>query len=123
MYLFSLHVPRSSDHFYIHCILLSIYMMMYVFLSYFTCVVSFLTLYTCFFFYTTCLCFTLDALMNLVLSVSVKTGCKSTLLLKKKKKVASLPCHDLSSCKVFQEFVVGLNLYIFVGYGDRKSVV
>ena len=27
--------------------------------------------------YTTCLCFTLDALMNLVLSVSNKTGCKS----------------------------------------------
>ena len=31
MYLFSLHVLRSCDHFYIHCILLSIYMMMYVF--------------------------------------------------------------------------------------------
>ena len=31
-----------------------------------TCVVSFLSLYTCFFLYTTCLCFTLDALMNLV---------------------------------------------------------
>ena len=32
MYLFSLHVPQSCDHFYIHCILLSIYMMIYVFL-------------------------------------------------------------------------------------------
>ena len=31
MYLFSLHVLRSCDHFYILCILLSIYMMMYVF--------------------------------------------------------------------------------------------
>ena len=31
VYLFSLHVPRSCDHFYIHCILLSIYMMMCVF--------------------------------------------------------------------------------------------
>ena len=30
-----------------------------------TCVVSFLSLYT-YFLYTTCLCFTLDALMNLV---------------------------------------------------------
>ena len=31
MYLFSLHVLRSYEQFYIHCILLSIYMMMYVF--------------------------------------------------------------------------------------------
>ena len=78
----------------------------------------YLTYSVSFSLYTTCLCFTLDALMNLVLSVSVKTGCKSTLLLKKKKKkFASLPCHDLSSCKVFQEFVVGLNLCTFVSYG------
>ena len=46
-------------------LLLSIYMM-YVSSPYLTCVVSFLSLYTCFFFYTTCLCFKLDALMNLV---------------------------------------------------------
>ena len=65
MYLFSLHVLRSYDHFYIHCILLSIYMMMNVFYL-ISRVVSFLFLYTCFFFYTTCLCFTLYALINLV---------------------------------------------------------
>ena len=65
MYLFSLHIPRSCDHFYIHCILLSIYMMMYVF-HLISRAVYFLSLYTCFFFYMTCLCFTLDALMNLV---------------------------------------------------------
>ena len=67
---FSLHVPRSCDHFYIHCILLSIYMYIYIydvcFSPYLMCVVFFLFLYTCFFFYTTCLYFTLDALMNLV---------------------------------------------------------
>ena len=31
MYLFSIHVLQSCDHFYIDCILLSIYMRMYVF--------------------------------------------------------------------------------------------
>ena len=33
------------------------------------------------------------------------------------RKVTSLPYHDLSSCKVFQEFVVGLDLCAFVSYG------
>ena len=32
------------------------------------------------------------------------------------RQVASLPCHDLSSCKVL-EFVVGLDLCTFVSYG------
>ena len=68
-----------------------------------TCVVSFLSLYTCLFLYTTCLCFTLDALMNLVYVFHLK-------------QVASLSCHDLSSCKVFQEFVLGLDL-CFLNYG------
>ena len=51
----------------IHCIA-SFYIYIYDVCSspYLTCVVSFLSLYTCFFLYTTCLCFTLDALMNLV---------------------------------------------------------
>ena len=44
-----------------------IYYMMYVFLHLcLTFVVYFLSLYTCFFFYTTSLYFTIDALMNLV---------------------------------------------------------
>ena len=45
---FSLHVPRSCDHFYIHCILLSIYMyiyMMYVF-HLISCVLFFFSFYT-----------------------------------------------------------------------------
>ena len=68
VYLFSLHVPRSCDHFYIHCILFSIYiyMMMYVFHLISHVLFFFPSLYTCFFFYATFLCFTLDALMNLV---------------------------------------------------------
>ena len=44
---------------------------------YLTCVVAFLSLCTCFFFYIICLHFTLDALTDLVLSVSAKIGCKS----------------------------------------------
>ena len=36
--------------FYIHCSYLDIYMMMYVFHLYLTCVVSFLSLYACFLF-------------------------------------------------------------------------
>ena len=42
--------------------------MMYVFFLHpcLTCVVSSLFLYTCLFLYTPCLCFTLDALTNLV---------------------------------------------------------
>ena len=52
--------------FYIHCILV-IYDDVCSFLHLcLTCGVSFLSLYTCFFFYTTYLNFTLDALMNLV---------------------------------------------------------
>ena len=33
------------------------------------------------------------------------------------RQVASLTCHDLSFGKVFQKFVVGLNLCTFVNYG------
>ena len=70
---FSLHVPWSYDHF-----LHTLYSLTYIYIHthiyddvcFFhldlTCVVSFLSLYTCFFLYTTCLCFTRDALMNLV---------------------------------------------------------
>ena len=52
----------------IHCIASSIYIYIYDVYSspYLTFIVSFLSLYTCFFLYTTCLCFTLDAFMNLV---------------------------------------------------------
>ena len=52
--------------FYIHCISLLYMMMMYVFHLYLTCVVSFISLCTCFFFYITCLHFTLDVLMDLL---------------------------------------------------------
>ena len=31
--------------------------------------------------------------------------------------VASIPCHDLSFCKVLQEFILGLDLCTFVSYG------
>ena len=77
-----------------------IYMMMYFFsLSTSTCVVSFL-LYThvslcmqsLFLFHTWCL-------DEFLFKCFRKTGCKS------------LPCHELSFCKVFQEFMLGLDLF------------
>ena len=82
VYLFSLHVPRSCDHFYIHCILFSIYIYIYddvCFSPYLTCVVffflfihMFLLLYNFSMFHTWCL-------DESCLSVSVKIGCKSTM--------------------------------------------
>ena len=43
-------------------------------------------------------CFTQDALMSFDKCFK-KIGCES------------LPCHELSSCKVFQEFMLGLDLF------------
>ena len=80
---FSLHVPRSCDHFYIHCILLSIYMYIYIWCMFFTlshvcCFFSlfihmFLLLYNLSIFHTWCL-------DESCLSVLIKIGCKSTML-------------------------------------------
>ena len=79
--------------FHRHCTYFLYIMMMYVFHLYLTCVVSFLSLYTCFLVYITCLYFKLNALMDLVWVFQLR-------------QVASLSCHDLSSCKDFQEFFV-----------------
>ena len=61
------------------------------------CVVSFLSLYTCFLllyaiFY---FCFILRCLDEFCLKCFRNTGCQN------------LSCHELSSCKVFQVFVLG----------------
>ena len=66
------------------------------------CVVSFLSLYICFFMYTILyFCFTLRCVDEFCLKCFRKTGCEN------------LPSHELSSCKVFQEFVLGLDLFVF----------
>ena len=70
----------------------------------FSCVVSFLTLCTCFllivcnFLY---FCFTLRCRDEFCLKYFKNTGYQS------------LSCHELFSCKVFQEFVLGLNFIVF----------
>ena len=67
-----------------------------------TCVVSFLSLYTCFFMYTIFyFCFTLRCLDEFCLKCFRKIGCQN------------LSYNELSSCKVFQEFVLGLDFIIF----------
>ena len=66
------------------------------------CVVSFLSLYTCFFMYAILyFYFTLRCLNEFCLKCFRKTGCQN------------LSCHELSSCKVFQESVLGLDFIIF----------
>ena len=65
------------------------------------CVVSFLSLYTCYLLYASLyFYFTLRCLDEFCLKCFRKTGCQS------------LSSHKLSSCKVFQEFVLGLYFII-----------
>ena len=59
----------------------------------------FLSLYTCFFMYAIFyFYFTLRCLDEFCLKCFRKTSCQNLL------------CHELSSCKIFQEFVLGLDL-------------
>ena len=69
----------------------------------FTCVVFFfLSLYTCFFMYAIFyFYFTLRCLDEFCLKCFRKTSCQNLL------------CHELFSCKVFQEFVLGLDFIVF----------
>ena len=65
------------------------------------CVVSFLSLCTCYLLYASLyFYFTLRCLDEFCLKCFRKTGCQS------------LSSHKLSSCKVFQEFVLGLYFII-----------
>ena len=65
----------------------------------FTCVVSFLFLYTCFFMYAIFISVSHMMLWWVLFKCFKKIGCES------------LSCHELSSCKVFQEFIVGIDLF------------
>ena len=77
-------------------------MMIYVVFSPISsCVVYFLSLYTCFFMYAILyFCFTLTCLNEFCLKCFKKTGCQN------------LSCYELSSCKVFQVFVLGLDFIV-----------
>ena len=102
-----LFVYRSCDHLLIANIVfispLYIYMIMLLsFSPIFPCVVSFLSLYTCFFMYAIFyFCFILRCLDKFCLKCFKKTVCQN------------LSCHELSSCKIFQEFVLELDFVIF----------
>ena len=87
----------------IHCIYFSfIYMMMYVVSHLSPSIVFFLSLYTHFLMYAIFyFCFILRCLDEFCLKCFRKTGCQN------------LSCHELSSCKVFQELVLGLDFIVF----------
>ena len=90
-------VHQSCDHVYIHCIFSSLYVdiclfhlpLHVFFLFYLYTHVSYL-LYAIYYFYLTLKC-----LDEFCLKYFKNTVCQS------------LPCYELSSCKVFQEFVLG----------------
>ena len=89
-----------------HCICLwYIYLMMLLsFSPISSCVVSFISLCTCFLFIVCNLlyfCFTLRCHNEFCLKCFRNIGCQS------------LSCHELFSCKVFQEFVLGLDFIVF----------
>ena len=66
------------------------------------CIVSFLSLYRCFFMYAILyFCFTLRCLDEFCLKCFRKIGYQN------------LSCHKLSSCKIFQEFEIGLDFIVF----------
>ena len=71
----------------------------YTHIPMYLCRVSFLSLFTCFFMYA--IFISVSHMMHwwVLFKCFRKTGCES------------LPCDELSSCKVFQEFVVGLDLF------------
>ena len=83
----------------IHYTSLFIYMMMYVFLHLSLCVISFLSWYTCFIMYAIYISISHMMPWWVLFKCFRKTGYES------------LPCHELSSCKVFQEFMLGLDLF------------
>ena len=76
-----------------------------------TCVIIHLSLRVFFLFYlytdvSLCMqyfyfCFTLRCLNEFCIKCFKKTGCQN------------LSCYELSSCKVFQEFVLGLDFIVF----------
>ena len=69
------------------------------------CVVSFLSLYTYFFMYAILyFYFRLRCLDEFCLKCFRNTGCEN------------LSCHELSSCKIFQEFVLRLDFIVFSSY-------
>ena len=89
---------RSCDHLYTYIVLIfSSILLMYVFLSpTLSCVVSFLSLYTCFLLFV----------CNLLFLFHIKMSWWVLFKVFQKYRLSKSTCHKLSSCKVFQEFVL-----------------
>ena len=104
----------SCDHLVIANIVLifDIYIYIYIYIHIYNVVTIFKYLSMCYFFslfihifliYVCNLyfCFTLRCLDEFCLKCFRKTGCQN------------LSCHELSSCKIFQKFVLGLDFIVF----------
>ena len=89
---------RSCNHLLTYIVLISLFILMYVFLSPTpSCVVSFLSLYTCFLIFV----------YNLLFMFHTKMPWWVLFKVFQKYRLLKSTCHKLSSCKVFQEFVLG----------------
>ena len=87
---------------YIVFLFIYIYVDVCCFSSIFLCIVSSLSLNTCFFMYAIVyFFFTLRFLNEFCLKCFRKTGFEN------------LPCQELFSCKIFQEFVLRLDFIVF----------
>ena len=103
-------IPVLWPFYYIHCTLfLYIWWWCMFHSSTSTCVVSFLSLYTCFFMYTILIFVSHMMPWWVLFKFFKKTGCES------------LSCRELFSCKVFQEFVVGIDLLCNTTSGYKFS--
>ena len=91
----------------IHCTYLFHLWLMYVFLSpILSCVVSFLPLYTCF----------LLLVCNLLFLFHTKMSWWVLFKVFQKYRLSKSTCHKLSSCKVFQKFVLGFMTSLICEY-------
>ena len=91
-------IPVLWPFYYIHCnLFLCIWWWCIFYSPTSACIISFLSLYTCFFMYS--IFISVSHMMSwwVLFKCFRKTDCES------------LSCHELPSCKVFQEFVVGID--------------
>ena len=95
--LFLLYIGLMAIWYTLNLYLVYIYILMYVISPISLCVVSFLSLYTCFLF----------IICNLLFLFHTKMPWWVLFKLFQKYRLLKSTCHKLSSCKVFQEFVLG----------------
>ena len=105
LYTFFFSFLSISEHYilYIGLVTILTYIVLIFFIYWcmfsptFTCVVSFLSLYTCFLYFV----------CNLLFMFHTKMPWWVLFKVFQKYRLSKFSCHKLSSCKVFQEFVLG----------------